>query len=864
MLSYTADGQTPSAAFAQAMQDSTVSYDMKLYTVGSNQSRTLIGGIIKKAKITLGAGDDYGADTHDIQIGALTTTTFEATIFSSDEYPIATRKTWGELKEQTWQQVKTQQWYYYVYSGFRIGSMIEVRVGVLAGQDYEYYAVGHVFISEIKTHNNLTTLKGIGIAGNEFNVPVEFAAGDYTISTLAGLIKSSTGRTLYMANKYSDKWNALIPVLETDTYRDVLARIATRLGGFVGETVIRDQRDDGSYYMMSYVCILAYANYASVFDTTQFVTDVSELSTQLYTIDGLTIVGAGGLETIEGTGKPVVKDPTFQRGEQNIAWNNLKGYWYYPGSVTAACINPRVRPGDKLTVISDGTSYTVSALGISATYDGGFYGTYSSTGLTSIGQDIAEGPLQQGVSAAALAAEEAASAAAAINQHFWHNSNGAHVTDEPQDDYLLAQDEGFPDWDSDPDSLTYKPWFALLLNSLGQLFKTGKYFLASFTHSAIAFFDGLWDGSGTGDEHVVATFGTNGYQVGQLGKARQLGDYHSLQLIDKDNISFFHISDLRGQNGYATITEESTIEAGYSSTTFSTSYPIRSKATTSATANGTTVTISSVASYSVTLASAVFGAATVQITYQTNSDECKAFSIGQRQDQAAKVGGNSASIIGKEASGFSAIAIGRGAAATGVDSIALGWATSSGMNSMAIGGDSKSKGQFSFSSGWGTYASGRSTFAIGEWNTNGNQAETARNTYAFVIGNGSGEGARSNALGVRWDGRVDIGGSTLNFAVQKTSSGRVTAVSGYTITEQSMTQWGKVITLRLRVTSTAATSGDRAVATIASGYRPTYLTIGQEWEPTRACYVDANGSVHIKGAMAAGAGSVMSFMYIIP
>lgn len=107
-------------------------------------------------------------------------------------------------------------------------------------------------------------------------------------------------------------------------------------------------------------------------------------------------------------------------------------------------------------------------------------------------------------------------------------------------------------------------------------------------------------------------------------------------------------------------------------------------------------------------------------------------------------------------------------------------------------------------------------------------------------------------------------GGTGATGVTNTTSGRVTASSGYTIVEQSMTQWGKVVTLRLRVTSTAATSGTRQVATVASGYRPTYTTVGQDWEPARACYVGADGKVYIKGAMNAGVTEIMSFMYLIP
>ena len=51
--------------------------------------------------------------------------------------------------------------------------------------------------------------------------------------------------------------------------------------------------------------------------------------------------------------------------------------------------------------------------------------------------------------------------------------------------------------------------------------------------------------------------------------------------------------------------------------------------------------------------------------------------------------------------------------------------------------------------GFGTIASSNYQTAIGRWNVENNNG-----TYAFIIGNGSGLDARSNAMTVDWDGNI--------------------------------------------------------------------------------------------------------------
>jgi hypothetical protein len=106
--------------------------------------------------------------------------------------------------------------------------------------------------------------------------------------------------------------------------------------------------------------------------------------------------------------------------------------------------------------------------------------------------------------AAQTAADEAAATAEAVNQHFWSDTSGAHVTDVTQEEWAAAVDDGFSDLSAN------KQYSNVLLNSLGMLLRSALNNLVSITRSAIAFFDTAGD--------VVATFGTSGATIGKAAK----------------------------------------------------------------------------------------------------------------------------------------------------------------------------------------------------------------------------------------------------------------------------------------------------------------------------------------------------------
>ena len=102
--------------------------------------------------------------------------------------------------------------------------------------------------------------------------------------------------------------------------------------------------------------------------------------------------------------------------------------------------------------------------------------------------------------AARQVADEANKVAQATNQHFFADTNGAHITDVTQDEWAEAVDDNFSDYDP-----TTKPYHNQLLNSLGILLRT------ALTRSAIAFYDG----AGNAASNIVARFGSDGAQIGK-------------------------------------------------------------------------------------------------------------------------------------------------------------------------------------------------------------------------------------------------------------------------------------------------------------------------------------------------------------
>lgn len=225
-------------------------------------------------------------------------------------------------------------------------------------------------------------------------------------------------------------------------------------------------------------------------------------------------------------------------------------------------------------------------------------------------------------------------------------------------------------------------------------------------------------------------------RIGRSDSSHVNIDYHSLQLIDKEGNTYVHLSDLRDSSGSATITE--TFNGDGSTYIFTTTFtPITSVVE---------VTIDGVptSDYTRTVNRFWFSQApadgvTIIITYNTSSNMVKAFTFGSRA--ANVLLGAFSTVIGSlcEASGFYSLAEGENTVARGEGSHAEG------LMSVA-------RGRWSHAQNRGTIADDDDQTVIGKYNQ-------ALKKLALIIGNGTNDSNRSNALTVDWSGNVNAAGN---------------------------------------------------------------------------------------------------------
>lgn len=303
----------------------------------------------------------------------------------------------------------------------------------------------------------------------------------------------------------------------------------------------------------------------------------------------------------------------------------------------------------------------------------------------------------------AKAAQEAAAAAAATGQHFWDDDSGAHVTEVTREDW------------EDSTSEDYHAGHNLLMNSLGILLRKALNNLASITESAIAFFDG----TGNAAANVTASFGPDGFQVGRSGESHLVGDYHSLQLVDKEGNTYFHASDITGRNGEYTYTftgDGTTTEFeafimfdGYVEPEDSV------KIDGVPTSDYTTWTDpDDIYGMIYEFTTAPADGAVISVTIIPDSEEVKAFTLGTRASNTEIGPSSVATGIYVEASGYASFAEGWQCAASG------DLAHAEGNSSIAAGGNSHAEGNsaaygvVAHSEGSGTRANGEVSHAEGQ------------------------------------------------------------------------------------------------------------------------------------------------------
>ena len=287
-------------------------------------------------------------------------------------------------------------------------------------------------------------------------------------------------------------------------------------------------------------------------------------------------------------------------------------------------------------------------------------------------------------------------------------------------------------------------------------------------------------------EDSVAEFGASGAQIGKTDESHIEMDYHSMQLIDKDSNTYFHVSDLRDKNDNNKATMTEMFQGDGNTRSFQVALDVSDEvsavdgndSTNTATRSGRTYTFATIPA----------NRSLITIVYKTTSQYAKAVTFGSRYSEV--IGGFSLSEgMGTNAMGFCTHAEGNQTSAYGKNSHAEGWAGSArgdashaegvaneaigvgshaeGANTSAIGQMSHAEGYHSEAMGEGSHSEGYRTFAIGDYSHAQNYETSAASDYqtalgkynvsdstsAVMIGNGT-SSARSNALTVGWDGNV--------------------------------------------------------------------------------------------------------------
>lgn len=295
----------------------------------------------------------------------------------------------------------------------------------------------------------------------------------------------------------------------------------------------------------------------------------------------------------------------------------------------------------------------------------------------------------------------------------------------------------------------------------------------------------------------VAQFGSIA-QIGNVNNTHIQMDYRSLRLIDKEGNAYLYISDLRDKNdnNYATITE--TFVGNGSTKTFNVQLEVDVEV--SATDSSDSTNLANRLGDTYTFTTAPADGATITIVYKTASSMAKAYTFGQRSN-SGQIGAMSiAEGYNTVASGYISHAEGSGTIANGFASHAEGSSTTAssfahaegynttasttcahaeGNSTIASGYTSHAEGYlttasrngahaegylttasglFSHSQNRGTIAKCKSQTALGEYNIADTSIyESIRGNYAIIVGNGTADDARSNALTVDWNGRIQCG-----------------------------------------------------------------------------------------------------------
>lgn len=173
-----------------------------------------------------------------------------------------------------------------------------------------------------------------------------------------------------------------------------------------------------------------------------------------------------------------------------------------------------------------------------------------------------------------------------------------------------------------------------------------------------------------------------------------------------------------------------------------------------------------------------------------------------------------------------------------------GWTYPTGDGSVVLGRDSIAASIASIAAGEHVISNFNAQAALGRFNSIDSNGD-----YALIVGNGTADDARSNALAVSWDGTVTTARDIL---VTSTSnmSGIMTTASNVTVDVFKFCQRGNVAAIYLRAKKSTATNANTSinVGTIVEGRRPPFECAGAGTSGTGDAMVNELGTVMFRSS----------------
>lgn len=455
-------------------------------------------------------------------------------------------------------------------------------------------------------------------------------------------------------------------------------------------------------------------------------------------------------EAVKATGTPQTQPydtpATVRRVEGGVAWVHI------PGGVdeTPVQLTIDAKPGDTVQLrVSGGSAWIVGNATAPPTDD---TTARSAKEIAVSAKLIAQENVKKLINVVrelgiiGTAVTEAREIADATKQHFWADDNGAHVSTVEN---AAASGNN------------------LLMNAFGILLRSGSNILAQFSASQVAFYDG----DGNEGENIVASFGKDGGQVGYSSSGHLTFSSNSIVAVSDIGAKLFSV-------GTNQATEQALITKDLGTAI---------KVTSMSSSNPTSMVVT------LPITDEVTGGA-LRIDYEWygySSDQQSTFRyrdtfegvIGTAKSEdvhADRIGlhlnYSRVTMLGKQVDNFWVDAYKTSAYNTYFRVISVTYDGYTAMPTYDLGTRALADnfaGSFSTVIGESLFASGDRQTVIGKYNT-----EDTNDEYALIIGNGTDDQNRSNALTVDWTGKLSAAGGYGGLVVTEDVTISITYAAG--------------------------------------------------------------------------------------